>query len=66
MEKKVVRVRETVKLTPTGELERWKVVEYMIGDFGPFAFEIRKKDFTWDAVQADMDHEEKGLQSVGK
>jgi len=64
MVKKITSVRETVKLAPTGELVRWRVVEYMLDDYGPFTFEIVKDAFTWTAVKEDMKAEETGLASV--
>lgn len=64
MKKTVTTVRETVKLSPKGELERWKVVEYMLDDYGPFVYEIKKDEFTWDKVKEDMAHEESGLKTI--
>ena len=64
MKKKVISTRETQKLTPTRELERWVIVEYMLDDFGPFIYESSKKDFSWDAVKKDMDAQEQGLKSI--
>ena len=66
MIKKIVSVRETVKLTPAGELARWRVVEYMLDDFGPFTVETPKDAFTWDGVKEDMRREEEGLADVTK
>jgi len=64
MKKTIAAVRETVKLSPRGELERWKIVEYMLDDYGPFVFEIKKDDFSWEKVKEDMSREETGLKSV--
>jgi len=64
MKKTVIAVRETVKLSPRAELERWKIVEYMLDDFGPFVFEIKKDEFTWDKLKEDMAREESGLKSA--
>jgi len=64
MKRNVTSVRETVKLSPTRELERWKVVEYMLDDFGPFKYEVKQSEFTWDKVKEDMAKEEAGLKSV--
>lgn len=63
MKRTIVAVRETVKLSPRGELDRWKVVEYMLDDFGPFIFEINKLLFSWELVKEDMKSEEEGLQA---
>ena len=64
MRRTIVSTRETVKLNPRGELDRWKVVEYMLDDFGPFVFECNKLLFSWDLVKEDMKREEEGLKAV--
>lgn len=64
MKRIVTSVRETVKLTPKGELERWKVIEYMLDDYGPFTYEVAKTGFSWDKVKEDMSREEAGLKSI--
>jgi len=64
MEKKVVSVREALRLTPTRELEKWTVVEYMLDDLGPFSIEMKKAEFSWDKVKQDMEAQEKGLKSI--
>jgi len=64
MKKTVTAVRETVKLSPKGTLDRWKVVEYMLDDYGPFMIEMPIPDFTWDKVKEEMAREETGLKSV--
>jgi hypothetical protein len=64
MKRQVISTRETQKLTPTRELERWVTVEYMLDDFGPFTFEAKKADFSWERVRKDMDVQEQGLKSV--
>ena len=61
MTRKILARRETVKLNPRGDLERWVVVEYMLGDYGPFVFESPKKTFSYDLLKADMQKEENGL-----
>lgn len=66
MKRTITAVRETVKLGPKGDLVRWKVVEYMLDDFGPFLVEIPKTDFNWDRVKEDMIREEAGLGTVTK
>lgn len=64
MKRTVISVRETVKLSPSRELERWKVVDYMLDDFGPFKYEVKQSEFSWDKVKEDMEREEKGLKAV--
>jgi len=64
MKRTILSRRETVKLDPRGELERWVVFEYMLDDYGPFVFEAPKKTFTYDQLKADMEKEEAGLASV--
>jgi len=61
MKRTVSAVRETIKLSPRGELIRWKVVEYMLDDFGPFVYEVEKSLFSWDLLKEDMKREEEGL-----
>jgi len=64
MRKTIVSRRETVKLNPRGELERWVVFEYMLDDYGPFVFEAPKRAFTYDMLKEDMRREEEGLMSI--
>jgi hypothetical protein len=64
MKKTVTSVRETVKLSPKGTLDRWKVVEYMLDDYGPFLIEMPVEQFSWDKVKEEMVREEAGLKSV--
>jgi hypothetical protein len=66
MKRQIISRRETVKLDPRGELERWVVFEYMLDNFGPFVFEHPKKTFTYDLLRADMEKEEAGLAAVQK
>jgi hypothetical protein len=66
MKRTIVSRRETVKLDPRGELERWVVFEYMLDDLGPFIFEHPKKTFTYDLLRQDMEKEEAGLASIEK
>jgi len=60
----IISVRETMKLDARGELERWKIVEYMLDDYGPFIFEVPTAQFSWDALKEEMAKEEAGIQSV--
>jgi len=64
MQRKILSSRETVKLDSTGQLQRWRVVEYMLDDLGPFTFEAPKSEFTYAKLREDMAREEEGLKSV--
>ena len=64
MKRRILSRRETVKLDPRGELERWVVFEYMLDDYGPFVFEAPKKTFSYEQLRADMEKEERGLESI--
>lgn len=66
MKRQIISRRETAKLSPRGELERWVVFEYMLDDFGPFVFEHPKATFNYDLLRKDMEQEEQGLASVTK
>lgn len=65
MKRRVIGIRETVRLDRRGELERWVVVEYTLDDFGPFIFEQEKKEFSFENVKKDMKIQEEGLASLG-
>lgn len=60
----ITSVRETVKLNPRGQLERWVVVEYFLNDLGPFVVEVPKSQFTWDLVKEEMARQEQGIREV--
>ena len=66
MEKKVIGAKETVKLDLQGNLVTYSVYTYMIGDYGPFTFEIPKSQDSAEALKAAMDEKEKILEEAQK
>lgn len=67
MKRKIISSRETAELAPEGTLQRIRVVEYMLDEYGPFIYEVPREEFSWDKLRADMktneDEIKKTLQS---
>lgn len=66
MIKRIISARQTVKLDFKGDLERWRVIDYMLDDYGPLTIEMPEKDFSYEKVGEIMDEEIKGLEPFTK
>ena len=53
MKKRIVGARETVELSPTGELVRIAVYNYTLDDLGPFEYRVA---VTLDTPEALKEH----------
>jgi len=57
MQTKIITVRESVKLTKRRELVPTMVVEYMVGDQGPFTYEIEKEKFSRETALREIERQ---------
>lgn len=65
MEKvQIIDARDTVKLTPTGALRGYTRIEYMIGELGPFAWEVPTEESTPEGFTKEVEKRRKLLESV--
>jgi len=64
MEKRVIGAKETVKLDVQGNLVTYVVYTYMIGDYGPFTYEVPKAQDSAEGLIAAMNAKEEILTKV--
>jgi len=64
MKRRIIAARETIRLTPEGEIQPIAVYEYMLDDLGPFIFEIEKEKDTPEALKKAIQEKESLLQAA--
>lgn len=55
MDVKIVRTAEAFRIDPTGQTRTVMVVMYMVGEQGPFSYEVGASDFDAAAVRAELE-----------
>jgi hypothetical protein len=51
MKRIITSVRDSARLSQRGELERRRILEYMLDDLGPFIIELPESEFSWEKVK---------------
>jgi len=64
MERKLIGAKESIKLSPAGNIVTYAVYTYMLGELGPFTFEVPKAEDTAAALEAEMARKEALLSEV--
>jgi len=64
MQTKIITVRESVKLTKRRELVPTMVVEYMVGDQGPFTYEVEKDKFSREEAMREIEKQAEEIRAM--
>jgi len=56
--------RETTKLTPEGNLERWSIYAYMLDDRGPFYYETKVSEDTPERLKQAIKTKAETMKSI--
>ena len=52
---KIIKILDDPRLTLTGDVERRRRVNYVVGPYGPFSLVILESEFTAARVMAEME-----------
>lgn len=63
---KILRVRDGSRFDEKANLIPTKIVEYMIGDHGPFNYIRDQKDWSFETARKDIEHEATELEKFTK
>lgn len=61
---RITDARDTVRLMPGGVLKGYTRYEYMVGDLGPFAFEVVTSEDTPEKLLEEINRRKKILEAV--
>lgn len=61
-EVRITDARDTVKLAPGGVLKGWTRYEFMIGDLGPFTYEVESTQDAPEKLLAEIERRKKILE----
>lgn len=64
MDVKVVRTAEAFRIDPTGQTRTVMVVMYMVGEQGPFSYEVPTDDFDAVKVRAELEQRAERIRSL--
>ena len=64
METKIIDIREQARIGPKGGLITSKIVNYMVGDYGPFTLVFEPTEFTMEKVREQIDEEKRKIEAI--
>lgn len=63
-EVKITDARDTIKLMPGGLLKGYTRYEYMLGDIGPFTYEVESTQDTPEKLLAEIERRKRILEAA--
>ena len=64
METKIIDIREQARIGPKGDLITSKIVDYMIGDYGPFTLVFSPGEFSEEKVRVKIEEEKRKIEAI--
>ena len=66
METKIVDIREQARIGPKGDLITSKIVDYMIGEYGPFTLVFSPGEFSEEKVRERIQVEKAKIERIAE
>lgn len=64
METKIIDIREQARIGPKGDLITSKIVDYKIGDYGPFTLVFAPGEFSEEKVRVRIEEEKRKVEAI--
>lgn len=64
MEIKIIDIRETSRISPKGELVTTKMVDFMVGEYGPFTLSFSEGEFTQEKVREEVQKQKVKIEGI--
>ena len=64
METKIIDIREQARIGPKGDLITSKIVDFMIGEYGPFTLVFSPGEFTMEKVREKIQEEKVKIEAI--
>lgn len=64
MEAKIIDIREQARIGPKGDLITSKIVDYTIGEYGPFTLVFAPAEFTEEKIRVKIEEEKRRIEAI--